>query len=123
MTAKDVIDLVDELDPSAISAEIKMKWLNAVEEQIWREIVMTHETAEREEFVPHTFGREENMLVPDAYADVYRYYLEAKIAQANAEMDRYNSLVEAYNAAFSTFKDWYGRTHCPVRRVRKLRFI
>lgn len=126
MTVHDIMETVDRLSPNQITAEDKLRWLNTVEEQIWREIVCTHEGAPETEYTAlqeRENGEREKLTVPDAYASLYRFYMEAQIAQANAEMDRYNALADAYNAAYSTYQDWYNRAHMPVAMARKLRFI
>ena len=123
MKAREVLQMVDDLDPNQIEPMHKLVWLCRIEEQIWREIVCTHEGAEQVPPVGSRIGEEREMIAPDAYCDVYRFYLAAQIALSNAELERYNAAVEAFNAAYSTFQDWYNRTHMPKYQARRLRFL
>ena len=123
MRAQEVLQIVDDLDPNQIGLMHKLTWLARIEEQIYREIVCTHEGAEDVPWSGSEMREDRELIVTDGYCDVYRFYLEAQIALSNAELDRYNAAVEAFNAAYSTYQDWYNRTHMPLYRARKLRFL
>lgn len=123
MKVQDVLQKVDALSPNQIEVGQKRRWLGNIEEQIYREIICTHEGANEVPWTGDILMDDQKLIVPDGYAEVYRFYLEAQIALSNAELDRYNAAVEAFNAAYSTYQDWYNRTHMPLYRARKLRFL
>ena len=57
-------------------------------------------------------GEDFELIIPAPYArDVYVSFLLSKIAEANAEIDRYNLHAAAFNAAYGQFCAGYGRTH------------
>ena len=53
------------------------------------------------------------LRVPWPYDEIYRWYLEMKIADANGEMTRYNNAMAKYNAYYTAYQDFYNRTNMP----------
>ena len=120
MTIQEAIARVDELMPNQYSTEQKIHWLSTLDGKIFHEVIMTHHGAA---FAYYPFeGYEtddEELLVKPPYADdVYGYYLQSRIAEANSEWGKYNQLSELFNAAYSDYTAWYNRTHMPVQGGR-----
>ena len=61
------------------------------------------------------------LLVPAPWArDVYVNYLRARIAEADAEAERYNLYAAGYNSAYMEFAAWFIRTRQhPERGTKK----
>lgn len=54
------------------------------------------------------------LLIPDQYADIYRYYLEARADHESGETQRYNASVELFNSAWEEYSARYAGEHRPV---------
>lgn len=130
MTIHGAIEQVDILCPNMISTEQKIKWLSLLDVRVFREIVLTHEDAPVDEnneiiyFAGYNGEVDEEtvLLVPDDFADIYRYYLEAKICQSNNEIKRYNNAMMSYNTEWVNYQNYYNRTHMPVQKAGYFKF-
>ncbi|MBQ4066622.1 MAG: hypothetical protein IJD22_03140 [Clostridia bacterium] len=56
-----------------------------------------------------------SLLIPEEYADVYRYWLSSKIYLSVGDYDRYNTFASLYATALDAFKCFYIRNHMPKR--------
>lgn len=57
------------------------------------------------------------LLVPEPWArDVYVNYLLSRVAQADAEAERYNLYASLFNSAYGEYAAWYNRTATLPRR-------
>ena len=57
------------------------------------------------------------LLVPEPWArDVYVNYLLSRVAQADAEAERYNLYASLFNSAYGEYAAWYNRTASLPRR-------
>jgi hypothetical protein len=57
------------------------------------------------------------LLVPEPWArDVYVNYLLSRVAQADAEAERYNLYASLFNSAYGEYAAWYIRTASLPRR-------
>jgi hypothetical protein len=115
MTINDVITQVQTLKPHQIPDEILVRWLSVLEGKIIDEIILTHELSERVEFNGYTINdMDTELMVPDTYADVYIYYLEAMIDQTNNETARYTSSMQMFNSAWQDYANYYNRNNKPI---------
>ena len=116
MKAADIIKSVNETDPSAYSNQRLLEWLSELDGQIWAEVIQTHEGAPEEAFTGHSSENSE-MLAPWPYGkSLYENYLKARIAEENAETERYNQCAALYGTALQEYRNWYNRTHRPLGR-------
>lgn len=115
MTINEVITQVDELKPNQISDDIKVRWISVLEGKIIDEIILTHELSEIVEFNGYTINDMDTvLLVPDTYADVYIYYIEAMIDETNNESARYASSMQMFNSAWQDYANYYNRNNKPI---------
>jgi hypothetical protein len=115
MTINEVITQVDELKPNQISDDIKVRWISVLEGKIIDEIILTHELSEIVEFNGYTINdMDTELLVPDTYADVYIYYIEAMIDETNMESARYASSMQMFNSAWQDYANYYNRNNKPI---------
>lgn len=120
MTINEVITQVDELKPNQVSEDIKVRWLSVLEGKIIDEIILTHELADRIEFNGYTINdMNTDLLVPDTYADLYIYYVEAMIDQVNNEGARYASSMQMFNNAWQDYANYYNRNNKPIGKPLK----
>lgn len=125
MTIKDMMDQVDRLVPNQFEYADKLAWLNEVEGLIYQEVILTHNGACYFHFDGYTTDTDPDtqLIAREPYCDVYRFFIEGKINQANGEMGRYNNAATAFNSVFQSFADFWNRTHMPIGRARKVRVV
>ena len=92
MTIREAIELVDRLKPNQYGSADKLRWLSELDGAVWHEIWSAHETA---------------------YDEIYRWYLEMKIDDANGEMTKYNNSAAKYNTYYQAYQNAYNRAHMP----------
>ena len=115
MTIMEAIHRIGAVKPNGYDQSQKIKWLNALDGIIKKEIIDTHEGGDEIQFNGYT--DESNLLtellVPAPYDDIYIRYLEMQIDYANGEYGKYNNSKTMYNEAYSAFQRHYNRTHVP----------
>lgn len=73
---------------------------------------------------PYT-GPTDELIVKDPYgSEIYQHWLQAKIAEENAEIVKYNQQKMLFDAAYKEWTDYYNRTHMPkgARGGNRFRF-
>lgn len=79
MTVNEVLCEVDELKPSKFDDGLMIQWLTRLEKKIYEEIINTHEHEdigdEEKQDVPEQLEMDYELVVPDTYADLYKYYV------------------------------------------------
>ena len=53
------------------------------------------------------------LLIEWPYDEIYRWYLEMKIDDANGEMTKYNNSAAKYNMYYQAYQNAYNRAHLP----------
>lgn len=114
MNINEVLSEVNECKPNQYGDKTMIGWLSVLEGKIVDEVFNTHE-GEHIEFAGYTENDiNTELLVPDTYADVYRYYIYAMIDFHNGEYTRYAASMTVFNNAMQDFKNYYNRTHKPL---------
>lgn len=122
MTIQEAIELVDRLKPNQYEEAEKVRWLSELDELIYHTILKEHETK-----VPAFYGYSETvdvsteLLVGKPYEEIYRWWLEMKIDDANAEVAKYNNSAAKYNTYLQAFRNWYNRENMPVQKAEHFR--
>ena len=97
MTVGELLEYVDEIAENPFSTRIKLKWLNQVEADIQVQVLRLSPSG----LVKYT---EEDMdaelLVPDAFGELYHWYLIRQIALAQEEFERANNMAATYNKSY-----------------------
>lgn len=137
MKAYDAITEVNNLAPNQYDNAVKLKWLADLDGRIFRELIERRQPAgtrpprvtpldqenvcavcslpspapEDYDYPAKDYSSTDvTLLVPEPWArDVYVSYLRSRIAEANAEADRYNLYAAVYNSAYAEFAAWYNR--------------
>ncbi len=116
MTIEQAIETVDSLKRNTYTAEDKVSWLQRLESQIYRQVVLTHENTENFVAPDYDAAPLNTVLMAQAPFDqMYLSYLEAQIDYYNGEITLYNEAITMFNAAYSDFESWYNRTHMPIQ--------
>ena len=114
LTAQDIMDRVDDLEPNYYDDDYKLSWLQEIETKLWNEIFTTHAGAENME-EPEEIEADTELQVGPAYGrDIYENWLKAKISQANGESGRYNEYITLFYNAWQEFANRWNRTHLPL---------
>ena len=116
MRIREAIEMIDRLMPNQYGEEEKVHWLGELDGIADREVFRAHEREEdMGEFTGYPPGVDLDtiLMIPFPYEDIYRWYLEMKIADANGEMVRYNNAMAKYNAYYTAYQDFYNRTNMP----------
>ena len=116
MTVQTILNEADYLRVNAYTREQKLKWLRRVEEAVTEKIMSSREGAPGYEPLPEDAEDSRELLLPDAFAEVYLYYLLTQMDLYNGELARYNNSAALYNKAFADFADYWSRTHKSKKR-------
>lgn len=120
MRIDEVIAKVDDLSPNQYTTEQKIGWLSTLDGKIFHDEILTHDHCEPVFFPTEGYSTdEEELIVPSPWAeDLYSYYLLSRIAEANAEIGKYNQFAALYNSAYADWSKQYNRTHRPRNNGR-----
>ena len=121
MTLNDIITEVDDQKPNQYDDADKIRWISKCEGKIVDSVFLTHTNPPVTEFDGYTSAdMDTELLIPDTYADVYKYYLFAMIDATNGELKRYEGSMQLFNSMLMDFTDFYNRTHTPLKRPLKI---
>ena len=116
MTIKEAIAITDRLTPNQYDMEDKIRWLAELDGIAHREVLRTHEMDAPEEFAPYRPEQDLDrtvLLIGAPYDEIYRWYLDMKIAEANGEGDRYNASAGSYNQYYTAWANFINRSFLP----------
>ncbi len=116
MTIDQAISQVDALTFNQIDAPAKRAWLERLDALIRTEVHGAHIGCASEP------DGEDALLVPAPYDELYRWYLEMHIHDANGELVKYNNAAAKYNAALLAYMDYVNRTY-PSKGVTALTLV
>ncbi|MBQ1409819.1 MAG: hypothetical protein IIY94_00875 [Oscillospiraceae bacterium] len=122
MTIQEAISQADQLRPNDLDATAKLRWLSAMDGQIFTELLFAHVDA------PESFDgydaqtpQSTDLLVAFPYDELYPRFLAMRIDLENGELERYNNDAAVFNRLWQTMAAHYCRTHTPNGTAR-LRF-
>lgn len=112
----DAINQVDSMKPNVYSYADKVRWLSTLDYAIKKEIIDTHEGADKVDFHGYDDNtpQDTELLAPAPYDRMYLRWLESQIDYANGEYDKYNNSMVMYNTEYTAFERYYNRTHMPL---------
>ena len=141
MTIREAIEAVDRLTPNQYENIDKVRWLSELDGVVYLEIEKTHASGnpvcepwvrtrdpfdrewcgctqpvqEEQTFAgyPEAVDLDTVLRVPWPYDEIYRWYLEMKIDDANGEMTKYNNSAAKYNMYYQAYQSAYNRAHLP----------
>lgn len=127
MTIASALAAVDALKPNAYTAAQKIAWLDECEKRVLTEVISNHELTDAEEALYGAYAgydsltdTDTELLVPDPYSVLYRWWLEANIDLTNMELGKYNNSTRLYKEALSDFAGWWLRTHMPIYQATRI---
>lgn len=115
MTILDAINIVDKLKPNQYDTETKVMWLDLLDRRIFRELILTHlmEVPEFDGYDGETDLENTELLAPDEYRDVYRWWLEMQIDLSNSELAKYNNDTVLFNSTYHELASAINRAFMP----------
>ena len=122
MTISEAISQADQLRPNDLDAATKLRWLSAMDGQIFTELLSAHADAPAsfdgyDAQTPQTTA----LLIPFPYDELYPRFLAMRIDLENGELDRYNNDAAVFNRLWQSTAAHYCRSHTPNGTAR-LRF-
>ena len=130
MTIAQILAVVDETRPNQFDENIKIGWLSELDGRIFNEVILTHAHDKVDDgegnMVEPTFtaysqeNEDEQLIIPDTYADIYRHYLFAQIDYSIGETDRFQNSMIMFNSSLQQYKDWYNSNNKPNQVPLKL---
>ena len=118
MTIIEAVNKIDALKPNNYTTENKVAWLSTIDGIIKKEIIDTHEGADKVTFNGYDADTTNDtvLLVPAPYDDIYIRWLEAQIDYNNADYGRYSNSMTMYNSAYSNYERYYNRNNMPISK-------
>lgn len=118
MTIIEAVNKIDALKPNNYTTENKVAWLSTIDGIIKKEIIDTHEGADKVTFTGYDSNTPTDtvLLVPAPYDDIYVRWLEAQIDYNNGEYGRYSNSMTMYNASYSAYERFYNRNNMPISK-------
>lgn len=125
MTIREAIDKLDAMHPNSFSESKKVQWLNQVESEIYKSIILTHEKVLNPDGTPkYNFTgytdatpKTTELIAEAPYDDLYVYYMEAQIDYADKETARYSNSIAMYNTAVTEFNKFYNARHKHAKKT------
>jgi len=114
MTVQEAIERADAVKPNGYTTATKVAWLNSLEGSLALEVFLMA-PAEATALLHSAEALTDVLLLDPPYDDLYVYWLEAMIDEANGEYDRYASSMQIYNARLSEFVCWLCQAFDPVQ--------
>ena len=124
MNLQTALDRVDIHRPNHVNETQKIAWLNELDGQINKELVMTHyHRCDEFQFRGYDDSTEGDtvLLAPFPYDEIYFYYLCSQVDNVNQEIEKYNNDRELFNNSYKLLSDYINRTYMPVQRSRQFR--
>ena len=123
MTIREALETVDRLKPNQYGSADKLRWLSELDGVVYREILLAHETQVPafEGYAPETDLDGTELLIAWPYDEIYRWYLEMKIDDANGEMTKYNNSAAKYNMYYQAYQNACNRAHLPKSEASHFR--
>ena len=120
MTIQEALERIDTLKPNRYPTRQKVAWLSDLDGMVWREVLLEHEGHECfGDFAGYDQETDlsTNLLVPEPYIDIYHHYLATQMDIANAESNKYAQDMQLFNSSWTTFGDYWTRTHMPIQKT------
>lgn len=117
MTVGEVLNIIEEIQPTSISREIQISWLYQLDTELYQNVVATHEGADAV-IPPIPAERMDDttvLLVGAPYDAIYTHWLQSQIDYTLGEFGRYNNSNAVFEADRIAFANWYNRTYMPLQ--------
>lgn len=110
MKVSEAMAYADRLTGDAVESEIKLMWLNRLEKLIYNEIYSRYEEETEDTTITDVDSR---LSVPEPYSEIYPLYIALCYSMERRETEVYTNKASAFMNGYSSFADYYNRTHTP----------
>lgn len=112
MTINDAVARVDALRENLLPPDVKIQWLENVDQTVYEEIIKGREGEQKVPYPKYSeYDGERELLVPPPYDMLYVYRLESEIYYAQNEFKKQANALIRYNEQLSAFANKYAREH------------
>lgn len=102
MTAKELIDLADELAPNPFSATVKLREVNQIEHRVWLDALL--EDPEDLSTIAAADIATARLALTDPYTDVYLLWMISRYYYHMGEYEEYENKKAAFEEAWNTLQ-------------------
>lgn len=122
MTVSDIISYVDRVFANDIDMNVKTELIANCDRQL-RYDLSRHEkkNGENEPQKAEVYDKDTVLFAPDRYADIYRWYLQARLSLILSQAGMYQTCAALYESTRDEFAKEYNRSHMPIGAVRALK--
>jgi len=113
VTIRDVIAWVDEIKPNAFSEDVKTEWVSNLEGRIAADVFLLGDAAVLAPRYVFPQDQDAVLLVKFPHDDIYKYWVQAKVDEANGEYNKYHNTLAIFNNHYSNFLVWFKTTYDP----------
>ncbi len=113
MTINNALGRCAEILGDSVPRETLMLWLSEIENTVLREIAGTHEGVMMPESSDALSDAESELFVPDPFSELYVLFAVMKNDLRLRDVQRYLNSAAVFSASYSSFADWFNRTHLP----------
>ena len=111
MTIQAVLNEVDELKPNQYKTGTKIGWISVLDKKVYNDIISREGYDGPEPEYSEYSDMDTELLVPDAYGDLYAYYIMSLMEFNDGETERYMNSSQMFNVKYDEFIGWYYYTH------------
>lgn len=111
-TVADAINYADAIRPNTFPVEVKLGWVNDLEENIQLNIHLLADTS-----VVYHEDATEDLIVTGRFS-LYWSYLLAMIDMAHGETSKYQNSMNVFNQFMDAYTTWYANTEQPGQLTR-----
>lgn len=104
MKVRELIENLDNLKSNSVDDGLKYRWIGEVEGRVRCEI-----HGEDAEKLIIRISEEDELLIPDAYAGAYTFYLLAMLEYAEGNTSAYESMKKDYETALKSYAKYFIR--------------
>lgn len=125
MTINNAIKETDRLKHNIHTDAEKVKWLERIDQMLYRTVIQTHEGDEDialPSYDPDVVDMDTALLATEPHDQMYIYWLMAQIDLANADIDQYNVQITLFNDELTQYKAAYTKSHMPKSMGKRFLF-
>lgn len=117
MTLYDAIGNFDKEHPNNADFSLKVQWISQLEHKVYAEMLSPRGGGEFKGYTVET-PQDTLLAVPDAFGEIYTYYLKMCLDLHNSEIDRFNNSAVMFNRMYKELFDYVNRNKRVVKSVR-----
>ena len=117
MTLSDAIENFDREHPNSCPFYLKLQWISQLDHKIYAEILMPRGYGEFKGYDLET-SQNTSLAAPDAYGEIYSYYIKMNMDLRNGEIDRFNNTAVLFNRTYKELFDFINRKTAVKEQAR-----